>query len=232
MDVGPSPRQSPARNSKDAIMAIPIIYGPAYSTYTRTARLAFEEKPAEYRLEPVDILTGAAQQSSHLARQPFGKVPAFEHDGETIYETNAIVRYIDQVFPGQSLQPADPRRAARMNQVIGIIDAYGYGAIIGKLFWQRAIVPMQGGLPDEATIEQARPTVERCLVEFSRLKGNDAYLAGPQLSMADLYLAPVFAYLTMTPDAEALLRPHGGLQSWWQVMSSLPAMEKTRPNLG
>ena len=148
MDFGPRPRQSPARNWKGAIMAIPIIYGPAYSTYTRTARLALEEKPAEYRLEPVDILTGAAQQSNHLARQPFGKVPAFEHDGETIYETNAIVRYIDQVFPGQSLQPADPRRAARMNQVIGIIDAYGYGAIIGKLFWQRAIVPMQGGQPD------------------------------------------------------------------------------------
>ena len=91
---------------------------------------------------------------------------------------------------------------------------------------------MQGGLPDEAIVEQARPMVERCLAEFSRLKGNDTYLAGPELSLADLYLAPVFAYLTMTPDAEALLRSHGGFQSWWQAMSSRPAMEKTKPDFG
>jgi len=213
-------------------MATPIIYGPAYSTYTRTARLALEEKPAEYRLEAVDILTGAAQTPDHLARQPFGKVPAFEHDGVTIYETNAIVRYIDQVFPGQALQPDDPRLAARMNQVIGIIDSYGYGAIIGKLVWQRAIVPMQGGQPDEAVVEQARPMVECCLAEFVRLKGDDPYLAGPALSLADLYLAPIFAYLTMTPDVETLLKSHAGLRTWWDTMSNRPSIEKTQPNFG
>ena len=36
-------------------MATPVIYGPEYSTYVRTIRLTFEEKPAEYRLEPVEL---------------------------------------------------------------------------------------------------------------------------------------------------------------------------------
>jgi len=213
-------------------MATATIYGPAYSTYTRTARLAMEEKPADYRLAEVDILSGAAAQPDHLARQPFAKVPAFEHDGLTIYETNAIVRYIDQAFSGQRLQPADPRRAARMNQVIGIIDSYAYGTIIGKLFWQRAIVPMQGGKPDEAAVGEARPMIERCLAEFARLKGEDTYMAGPDMSLADLYLAPVIAYLQMTPEAEGLLRAHSGLRKWWETMSSRPAMAKTQPSLG
>ena len=126
-------------------MAVPIIYGPDYSTYARTVRLALEEKPAEYRLEPIHILGGEGQQASYLQRHPFGKVPAFEHDGFRMYETDAITRYIDQVFPGKRLQPSDARQAARMNQAISIINSYGYGSIIGKVVWQRLIVPMTGG---------------------------------------------------------------------------------------
>lgn len=62
-------------------MAKPIIYGPAYSTYARTVRLALEEKGVGYDLVEVDLLGGAAKAPEHLARHPFGKVPAFEHDG-------------------------------------------------------------------------------------------------------------------------------------------------------
>ena len=213
-------------------MTTATIFGPAYSTYTRTARLAMEEKGADYRLEEVDLLGGATSQPAHLARQPFGKVPAFEHDGKRIYETVAIIRYVDRVFPGRPLQPSDPERAARMDQVMSIVDSYAYGAFIGKVFWQRAVVPMQGGQPDVAVIEQATPIVERCLAEFARLKGEDSYLAGPDLSLADLYLAPVISHFQMTPDAEKSLQPHAGLRSWWQSMASRPSMQRTQPSFG
>lgn len=62
-------------------MARPIIYGPAYSTYARTVRLALEEKGVGYDPVEVDLLGEPAQAPEHLARHPFGKVPAFEHDG-------------------------------------------------------------------------------------------------------------------------------------------------------
>ncbi len=213
-------------------MATPIIYGPDYSTYVRTVRLAFEEKPAEYRLEPVHILGGEGQQAGHLQRHPFGKVPAFAHDGLELYETDAIVRYVDQVFPGRRLQPSDPRQAARMNQIVGIINSYGYGSIVMKLVWQRLIVPMLGGQGDEEIVREAKPTVGRCLAELDRLKSGDAFLVGSDVSLADLFLAPVFAYFTMTPDAQELLQPHAGLRSWWETMSNRPSMQKTQPKLG
>ncbi|HSR73041.1 MAG TPA: glutathione S-transferase N-terminal domain-containing protein, partial [Kiloniellales bacterium] len=73
----------------------PIVYGPGFSTYTRSARLALEEKAVAYHLEEINILEGAGQTPEHLARQPFGKVPAFEHDGFRLYETAAIMRYVD-----------------------------------------------------------------------------------------------------------------------------------------
>ena len=54
-------------------MAAPVVYGPAYSTYTRTARLALEEKGVDYKLEEVDILSGAGQSPAHLARHPLDR---------------------------------------------------------------------------------------------------------------------------------------------------------------
>ena len=214
-------------------MVIPVIYGADYSTYVRTVRLTFEEKPAEYRLEHVHFLGGEAQQPSHLRRQPFGKVPAFEHDGLTLYETDAIIRYVDQVFPGRRLQPDDPRRAARMNQIIGMIESYGWPSIIGKIVWQRLIVPMpEKREGDEAIVREAKPMVRLCLSEFERIKGQDRYLAGPEISLADLFLAPIFTYFSMTPDATELLKDCSGLRDWWAEISTRESMIHTQPKLG
>jgi glutathione S-transferase len=210
-------------------MASAILYGPSFSTYARTARLVLEEKGVAYELRPVNIMAGEGQASEHTSRHAFGKVPAFEHDGFTLYETVAIARYIDRVFPGPSLQPSDPKQAARMDQIIAVIDSYAYGAIVGKLVWQRLVVPMQGGQGDESIVQGSMEMVRLCLSEFERLKGQNPFLAGSEISLADCFLAPIFGYLTMTPDAESLLQRTPGLRQWWQTMSERPSMQKTPP---
>jgi glutathione S-transferase len=208
------------------------VYGPAYSTYARTVRLALEEKDAGYDLVEVDMLSGAHQQPEHLARQPFGPVPAFEHDGFVLYETDAIIRYIDDVVEGPMLEPRDPRDRARMNQIIGINDSYGYPAIILKLFWQRAVVPMMGGQADEAIVAAALPRTRLVLSEIERIMGGSPWLAGSDLSLADVMVAPVMAYLHMTPEANTLMAERPKLAQWWQTMSARPSMQRTAPKLG
>jgi glutathione S-transferase len=207
-------------------MATPIIYGPEMSTYVRTARLVFEEKPAQYEMVDVDLRKGEQKAPAHLARHPFGRVPAFEHDGFALYETSPIVRYVDQAFPGATLTPGDARERARMNQVISIIDCYGYKAIISNCVLQRFF-----GHPDEKVIAEARPTIELCLKEFERLKGSDKFLAGNQLSLADLYLVPIIFYLQMMPE-KSLFEARKGLAGWWASMSQRSSVKKTQPNLG
>jgi glutathione S-transferase len=213
-------------------MAMLVVYGPSFSTYTRTARLVLEEKGVPYDLKPINIMAGEGQAAEHISRHPFAKVPSFEHEGFSLYETSAIIRYIDRVFDGPALQPSDPRQAARMDQIIAIIDSYAYGAIIGKLVWQRLVVPMQGGQADEGIVQGSMETVRRCLSEFERLKGSNEFLAGSQISLADCFLAPIFAYLTMTPDAEALLQTTPGLRRWWETVKERPAMQRTPPQFG
>ena len=150
-------------------MAAPVVYGPSYSTYTRTARLALEEKGVDYKLEEVDILQGAAQSAAHTARHPFAKVPAFEHDGFSLYETGAVTRYVDEAFPGAKLQPADAKRRARMMQIISVINSYGYIPMIWHVFVQRAVQPMMGGEADEKVIAEAMPKAEKAVAALEAL---------------------------------------------------------------
>jgi glutathione S-transferase len=214
-------------------MAAPVVYGPAYSTYARTVRLALEEKGVDYKLEEVDILQGAGQQPGHLARHPFGKVPAFEHDGFALYEACAIARYIDDVFPGPKLQPADAKRRARMVQIFSIIDSYGYTPMIWKIFVQRMVMPMMGGQADEKVIAEAVPQAEKAVGALEALAdGTGPYLCGPELSLADLHLVPVYAYFSMTPEGKKALAAAPKLARWWQSVSTRPSVAKTQPKLG
>jgi glutathione S-transferase len=125
-------RQKSNGRGEDKIMADPVIYGPAFSTYVRSVLLTLEEKGAPYRLEEINILEDAHQTPEHRARHPFVKVPAFEHDGFELYETVAMMLYVDETFEGPSLQPTAPRERARMAQVLGIMNAYAYPACIGS----------------------------------------------------------------------------------------------------
>ena len=90
-------------------MTNPTVYGPSYSAYVRTTRLALEEKGVPYDLVDVAMLAGAHKQSDFLHRNPFGKLPAFTHDGLALYETGSITRYVDRALPGPACSPRTPR---------------------------------------------------------------------------------------------------------------------------
>lgn len=208
-----------------------ILHGPSYSTYARTARLALEEKGVAHELNEVDLLGGGGQAPEHLARQPWGKVPAFEHDGFELFETFAITRYVDEAFPGPALQPADVKARARMTQICGIVDSYAYGAMVQKVFWQSAIVPMQGGTPDAAVIAEGMKATEKALDVIEGLMGGDL-LCGGQVTLADLHLVPVIEYLRMTGPGGAAFAARPKLSAWWERMNTRETVVRTRPKLG
>ena len=122
-------------------MAKPVLHGPGYSTYVRTARLALEEKGVEYDLNEINFIADGIPDDQ-LARHPFGKVPALSHDDFEVYEPVAIARYIDEAFDGPALQPSGAADRARMTQVCAILDSYTYPTAITGVFIQRAVMPM------------------------------------------------------------------------------------------
>ena len=213
-------------------MADPVIYGPAYSTYVRSVLLTLEEKGAPYRLEEINILEDAHQTPEYRARHPFAKVPAFEHDGFALYEAVAIMRYVDETFEGPSLQPGDARARARMTQVHGIMNAYAYPACISACVIQRLVVPLMGGTPDEAVVAEAVPQATTSVEALDALIGDNAYLTGATLSLADLHLAPVYDYFSQTPEGATALQGTPNLRRWWDTISQRESVQKTKPALG
>jgi glutathione S-transferase len=210
-----------------------VLYGPAYSTYTRTARLALEEKGAAYRLHEVDTLAGEGQKPEHLARHPWGKVPVLEHDGFSLFETVAITRYVDEAFPGPALlPPGDARRRARAAQICAVLDNYGWSPMVITVFVQRVVVPMRGGTPDQAAIDAALPQAERVLATIEGLMEGEEFLLGGAISLADLHLVPILDYFARTEDGRAALQGHPRLAAWWGRIERRPSVARTRPNLG
>jgi glutathione S-transferase len=209
-------------------MAKPIVFGAAYSVYVRIVRLVLEEKGIAYDLEEVDIFAPGGPPAAYRERHPFQRIPAFEHDGFRLYETAAITRYIDRAFPAPELQPRDLRRLARMDQTIAILDSYAYWPLVRQIFVERVRAPAQGRVADEAAVAAALPKARASLSAIAELSRGEPFLAGPDLSLADLHAAPMFVYFTKAPEAAALIGDCPGLREWWRRLEQRPSLRATR----
>jgi len=202
-----------------------ILYGVPASPYVRSAALGLEEKGASSRVSA--LAPFESKSPSHLKRHPFGRVPAFAHGDFELYETQAILRYLDRVIPGPSLTPRDPRAEARMNQLCCITDWYVMPHISIGITFDRLVAPMLGLPVDEAKIEASIPRATVCLAEIARLLGDRPFLAGDALSIADLLLAPHLAFFAQTPESAALLEPYRMLTAWIGRMTARPSFQNT-----
>jgi glutathione S-transferase len=211
-------------------MSQPIVHGPSFSTYTRSVRLALHEKGVDHQLVEVDLLGGAHKQPPYVQRQPFGKVPAFEHDGHEFYETSAIMRYIDEVFPGPALMPSTPAARARVNQVLSIVDSYGYTPSVTNLFIPRVLVPSLGGQTDLEKVESAKAPAALFVKELERLLGTQQFYGGANVSLADLHVLPVLAYLSATHEGKSILEGAPNLRGWMGRMNKRPSVQAMMPS--
>jgi len=205
----------------------PTVFGAGYSVYVRIVRLALEEKDIAYDLVPVDAFATGGPGADYLARHPFGRIPAFEHDGFKLYETGAIARYIDEAFDGFGLQPADIKARARMNQVIGIADSYAYRAMVWDVMVERVNKPARGEISDEARIAAALARSKTCLQALVDVMGDGAWICGSGLTLADLWMAAILDYFLMTDEGRALFEEYPGLETWWSRMRLRPSMMAT-----
>jgi|SRR5687767_11876531 len=209
-------------------MADPVLYGLSRSVYTRIARLALEEKGVRYTLAEVEIFGPSGVPAEHRARQPFGRIPAFDHDGFVLYETGAITRYVDETFAGTGLQPQEPPARARMNQVIGIVDSYAYRPMIWGVFLARMVAPAENLPHDEAHLAEALARSGTCCHALEDILGNKRYFTGDELTLADVHALPILLYFAMTRDGAEMVSAHPRLRAWLDNMAARPSVQRTK----
>ncbi len=98
-----------------------IVYGFPRSTFVNIVRLVLTYKEVPYTFHDLEPEMG---KPSHLALHPFNRVPILQHGDFTVYETSAIVSYLEETFPKPALQPKSARDRARMNQWISAVNSY------------------------------------------------------------------------------------------------------------
>lgn len=212
--------------------AMPTLYGAAYNVYVRAVRLALAEKGVGYRLIEIDLGAEEGAPANYLHHARFMRIPAFEHAGERLYEASAITRYIDEAFAGPALMPRAARERARVNQVISIIENYGYRPMVWSIFVERCRAAVAGRAADEEKIAAAVPQVAYALDALEEMTHAEGpHLAGARLTLGDLHLAAMLAYGTLAPEGAALIAARPRLARWWEEMRRRPSMRETRSPL-
>lgn len=205
-----------------------VLHGYHYSVYNRIARLVLAEKGVAY--DRVEVNPFADIPAEYLALHPFGRVPTLVHDGFALYETGAITRYVDRTFAGPALQPGAPQTLARVDQLIGIIDSYGYWPMARQVFSHRVFRSAAGRPVDEAEVTRGLAGAARVLAALEAL-ASEPFLAGPELSLADLHVGAMMAYFTLAPEGVAALGKYPRLAAWWAKLSRRVSFAATDPGL-
>jgi glutathione S-transferase len=203
-----------------------IVHGVPGSPYVRKPLIVCEEKGAPYRLSAMDFGSGAHKQPEYLAKNPFGRLPAIEHGDFRLYEAQAISRYIDRVFDGPSLTPSDPRAAARMDQVLNIVDWYVMPSVSGGVAFNRVVKPRFGMPVDEEAVANALPLARTSVKALEDILGDKPYFAGEAISLADLHAYGHFEFFAVTPEGADIMAG-SPLLGWMERMAERPSVQNT-----
>lgn len=211
-------------------MAIVLYYGSG-SPYAWKVQLALEHKALPYERRVLSFSAGDTRKPEFVALNPRHRVPTIDDDGFVLYESNAIVEYLDEQYPGRGapLFPGDARSRALVRRLVCEVDSYFSPAldlVTDELFGKK---PEER---DSATIAKGRAAVVEELATFTRsLRGP--FLAGP-LSAADFALYPLVAFVYRAQevrmpelDADGMLTPE--LRAWKARIEALPYLASTIP---
>ena len=203
------------------------LIGDSRSTYVRTVRMALVEKGLEYTYDPAPPHSPPVDAIS-----PYGRVPVFR-DGETaLFETSAIVRYLDETFDGTPLRRAQPA-AARADGAVGQHDQLPRLRRDGPPL--RAPVRLSEGRGRCAGPQDDRRGAagDRAVARDTGQGVRQAQFPGRRaVTMADLFLAPIVFYLGMFPESKALLEKVPNLSRAHAAIAERESFKATMPKLG
>jgi glutathione S-transferase len=196
------------------------LFGTPESVYVRVVRLILAVKKLDHDFVVADVFENRGLPVDYAARHPFRRIPSIEIDGVGLYETDAIVHYLDAIFPHPAMIPSDPLEAARMRQIMRVVDAYAYRALVWDIYvprWWR-----DGAL----TSPEALATARHVLIALEALMTPVFLVSPPTLGWC--YLAAVLAVTDSVETGTGLIDEVPSLRAWWKGIRQTPVMVATR----
>jgi glutathione S-transferase len=211
-------------------MAIDFFHGHG-SPFSWRVWLALEHKKVPYELKVLSFAAGDTKKPEFVALNPRHRVPTIVDDGFVLWESGAILEYLEDRFPeGPKLYPGDAKGRAQVRRLAREAEEYlyreGVDPIVDEFFWK-------GEQPaDMEKVAKHRERVREELAWFEKAMAG-AFLAGDAPTAADFVLYPNLAYLKRVtfrkPEAKLTELIPPGIAAWMKRIESLPYFDKTIP---
>lgn len=202
------------------------LYAYPPSVYCQIVRMALHELGLTAQIVEVDPFLGTGSNP-----HPFGLVPTLRDDDFELWETTAILRYLDSKFAGDRLSPNTPRAIARMVQVQSIADTQAYWPLVRMVFGQRVSATAEGDTADETRISEGLGRAGTVLRTLDGIALEGLVLTPEKLTLADIHLAPMIGFFSAAPEGAAALGRYPALHSWFCEIAGHPAYRATCPPL-
>jgi glutathione S-transferase len=186
-----------------------------------------EEVVGDFEFQFIDLRKGEQKTDAFSKITPIGKVPVLEHDGEYLFESGAICRYIADVNDSP-LYPSDSLSRARVDQWMDFFSCH-LGRWFSQLYFEAVIKPNFGlGDPDEEGIAEASKFVHLQLGMLNTHLEDADWLANDAFSIADLF---AFAYIEQHTSIDVSLDDQANVKAWFERIASRPSIAKARARL-
>jgi glutathione S-transferase len=201
-------------------MGIKLHYHPL-STYSRRVLIAFAEKQIPHELIVVDMAARRHREQPYLSLNPYGRVPTLEEDGFVLYESTAILRYLEATRPNPPLVPADARGRTSVDMHMKLCDLQ-LTRHAGTIVFPKRFLPKEKW--NIAAMAEAKGEIEKHLAILDKQLAGKTYLVAEQFSLADLCYAPFLDFLPLMEIA-----PPSAVAAWSGRLLARPSAVATRP---
>ena len=181
-----------------------------------------EELGLDYEFVMLDAQQGQHKTPEHIRRHPLGKVPAIEHDGNYLFESATICRYL-AVIAESPMYAGTPLQRATIDQWMDMVGHH-VGRWLAVYFWEEIIKPQFMRQPgDQDALKEAAGFLEKQLPAINTQLGESRFLASDQLSIADTYAC---SYFTVTEKTSASIGTYSNISRWYEEVTSRPAFAR------
>ncbi len=195
------------------------LYGVWISPFVNRTAMYLTEKGIDFELvEPPDGLKSDAYKKIN----PILKIPALEHDGNYIVESEVICEYLEDLFPDPPLRPKDAVGRAQARTVSRVLDLYYIGEI-GPLMRQR-----DPETRDQAVVDATLKVMSAGLDWLEAFIGDKGFAVGDHMTIADCAMVPVFHLVLPMIGRFGVSDPlegHPRLAAYWQAIQKQPSAE-------
>lgn len=191
------------------------------STYTRRVRIALIEKGIEHELVTVDMAARKHREPEYLAINPYGRVPTLQEGDFFLWESNAILHYLEATHPEPALLPPDAKGRALVDMHTRLCDIQ-MARQTGIIIFPMRFLPKERW--DEKAMAQAKTEIERHLQILERQLEGREYLVADRYTLAEVSYTPFVQFLPLMQIA-----PPPRVAAWVRRMLERPSAQATAP---